>query len=101
VLIEVVVVIVLGAIPPVLSLFMVRKAKQRWQTQMARLRRREFNRLNQSRLIQPFNYENYQSNPVSWIGDKSCSNNALSPYLRCAINPSGPCEGCIYYKKDI
>jgi hypothetical protein len=28
------------------------------------------------------------------IGNQSCANNARSPYLRCAINPCGPCEGC-------
>lgn len=28
------------------------------------------------------------------IGDLSCKFNANSSKLRCAINPSGPCEGC-------
>jgi hypothetical protein len=28
------------------------------------------------------------------LGDTSCANNARSPYLRCAINPCGPCDGC-------
>lgn len=28
------------------------------------------------------------------IGSASCFHNARSPYLRCAVNPSGPCEGC-------
>ncbi len=32
------------------------------------------------------------------LGDASCLNNALSPHLRCAINPSGPCEGCPDYE---
>ena len=31
------------------------------------------------------------------IGDITCSNNARSEFLRCAINPSGPCEGCKDY----
>jgi hypothetical protein len=37
------------------------------------------------------------------IGDVSCEFNARSGYLRCAVNPSGPCEGCNYYqpRKDI
>jgi hypothetical protein len=28
------------------------------------------------------------------IGDVSCRYNARSPYMRCAVNPSGLCEGC-------
>jgi Family of unknown function (DUF6464) len=30
------------------------------------------------------------------IGDATCKYNARSTLLRCAINPSGPCEGCRY-----
>jgi hypothetical protein len=33
------------------------------------------------------------------IGNGSCKNNAHSLYLRCAINPDGPCEGCPSYTK--
>ncbi len=32
------------------------------------------------------------------IGDLSCQFNARSPHLRCAVNPSGPCNGCITYQ---
>ncbi|NDJ20987.1 hypothetical protein GS682_04870 [Nostoc sp. B(2019)] len=32
------------------------------------------------------------------IGDTTCKFNARSPLIRCAINPSGPCEGCGYYE---
>jgi Family of unknown function (DUF6464) len=32
------------------------------------------------------------------IGDINCVYNARSELLRCAINPGGPCEGCIYYQ---
>lgn len=31
------------------------------------------------------------------IGDSSCSYNAGSEILRCAVNPEGPCEGCRFY----
>lgn len=33
------------------------------------------------------------------IGDISCQFNARSSYLRCAVNPQGPCEGCRDYKQ--
>lgn len=32
------------------------------------------------------------------IGEASCINNAQSKYLRCAVNPEGPCEGCKHYE---
>jgi hypothetical protein len=32
------------------------------------------------------------------IGDISCQFNARSGYLRCAVNPTGPCRGCRYYE---
>jgi Family of unknown function (DUF6464) len=31
---------------------------------------------------------------MDFIGDYRCKYNALSAYLRCSVNPSGPCEGC-------
>lgn len=31
------------------------------------------------------------------IGNVSCKYNARSPYMRCAVNPSGLCEGCRDY----
>jgi Family of unknown function (DUF6464) len=36
---------------------------------------------------------------VSFIGDSRCKYNALSAALRCAINPSGPCDGCQYFEQ--
>lgn len=32
------------------------------------------------------------------VGDLSCEFNAKSPQLRCAVNPMGPCQGCLYYQ---
>ena len=31
------------------------------------------------------------------IGDPSCSFNARSPLLRCAVLPAGPCERCAHH----
>lgn len=33
------------------------------------------------------------------IGDLSCTYNARSPYIRCAINPDGLCQDCRHYQK--
>jgi hypothetical protein len=32
------------------------------------------------------------------IGDPNCNFNARSEILRCAVNPTGPCEGCRFYE---
>jgi Family of unknown function (DUF6464) len=31
------------------------------------------------------------------IGDLTCSFNARSPYIRCAVNPDGLCQDCRHY----
>jgi hypothetical protein len=35
------------------------------------------------------------------IGDITCDLNARSPYLRCAMNPTGPCDGCTAYAPKV
>lgn len=35
------------------------------------------------------------------IGDVTCDLNARSPYLRCAVNPGGPCDGCREYAPKV
>ena len=46
------------------------------------------------------NFGNANVDNVVWpphpdsIGNTYCRHNAQSPFLRCAINPLGPCEGC-------
>jgi hypothetical protein len=32
------------------------------------------------------------------IGDITCTYNARSPLIRCAVNPRGPCDRCIHYQ---
>jgi hypothetical protein len=34
------------------------------------------------------------------IGDLSCTYNARSPYIRCAINPDGLCQDCRHYHRE-
>ena len=45
---------------------------------------------------------NSHRRPVTkyFIGDTTCVHNAHSPYLRCAINPCGPCDECPHYEKQ-
>ncbi len=32
------------------------------------------------------------------IGDATCRYNARSELVRCAVNPAGPCQGCLYFE---
>ncbi len=40
------------------------------------------------------------NNVPKHIGDITCTNNARSEFLRCAINPCGPCESCKDYTNN-
>lgn len=33
------------------------------------------------------------------VGNIRCQYNARSPYIRCAINPSGPCDECSHFEE--
>ncbi len=35
------------------------------------------------------------------LGDITCDLNARSPYLRCAMSPMGPCDGCSAYAPKV
>jgi hypothetical protein len=90
-------VFLLGILPPLASLLILRKIKQRWQ---ARLRRARLVTDPQRR--EDLSRYYYEDEPIDLeryaIGDTSCHYNARSPYIRCAVNPSGPCTDCPYYK---
>ncbi|NES85027.1 MAG: hypothetical protein F6K10_28440 [Moorea sp. SIO2B7] len=93
-------IIILVLIPPLISLLIIRKAKQRWQARLRRIRSiRSWQQVEASSLS-----ENNDSNLdiySNFIGDSSCRFNAHSAYIRCAVNPDGPCENCIHYEKQI
>lgn len=100
-------IILLSILPSLVYLLIFRQAKERWQT---RLRRSQLDstyyreRLHSHSHRYPQNsYSNYGDlrRPVTkyFIGDTTCINNAQSPYIRCAINPEGPCDGCSHYEK--
>jgi hypothetical protein len=36
--------------------------------------------------------------PSGFVGDTSCRFNAHSAFLRCAVNPAGPCQNCSCYE---
>jgi hypothetical protein len=93
----IIVIFFLAILPSLLYFWIVPRAKQRFQARMRRIRSRTV-------YHQPLEREDFDSysqsfNPYSeFIGDITCRFNAHSPYLRCAVNPDGPCEGCSLYE---
>ena len=101
-------ILLLSILPSLIYLLIFRKVKKRWQT---RLRRAQIattyylpERLHRD--IDRYSRDSYsrysdRRRPATkyFIGDTSCINNAQSPYIRCAVNPEGPCDGCTHYEK--
>lgn len=105
-----------GLIPPIFSLWMMRRNEV--QTQ-ARLRRvlNSTERVRTQRLYNTSIESEYSPGTVResgfetrrdryylegvgfLIGDISCRFNARSSYLRCAVNPEGPCQDCRHYEQ--
>lgn len=100
-------ILLLSILPSLIYLLIFRKAKKRWQM---RLRRAQVLTEYHQNYRERLHRDSYRNNsyltrerrrPVTkyFIGDTSCINNAHSPYIRCAINPDGPCDGCKHYEK--
>ncbi|MCX7593675.1 MAG: DUF6464 family protein [Fischerella sp.] len=92
-------VIAIGFLPSLFSLWLMRKTQARMRSHLRRVAMnfpREQIQVN-TRPAEPS--DRYYLEGVGYlIGDISCRYNARSGYLRCAVNPSGPCEGCRYYE---
>jgi hypothetical protein len=91
------VVIAVGFLPSLFSLWVIRKNRLRTHL---RLRQAAMNPRTQ---IGDFSSsslgDRYYLDGVGYlIGDISCQYNARSGHIRCAVNPTGPCEACRYYK---
>jgi hypothetical protein len=85
-------------LPALLSFIVVRRAKRQFSERMRRIRALNNYRRRLDREFFPTSFDSLERYG-DYIGDISCRNNAKSPYLRCAINPSGPCEDCSSYEK--
>jgi hypothetical protein len=93
---DTILVFVLGLTPPVLSIWVMQKAKERAQV---RLRAAAQAQVVTGLQTQPWSLDQYYLEGVGYlIGDISCRFNAHSPYIRCAVNPEGPCKECRYYE---
>ncbi|MGM3309246.1 DUF6464 family protein [Anabaena sp. WFMT] len=90
--------ITVGFLPSLLSLWVIRKTQQRTR---ARIRQAAINssRIQIRQYIRPVEIDRYYLEGVGYlVGDISCQFNARSGYVRCAVNPSGPCQDCRHYE---
>lgn len=81
--------------PPLLSLWMMRRSEARTRAKLRQAMTATRVRIRCS--IQPS--DRYYLEGVGYlIGDITCQYNARSGYMRCAVNPQGPCSGCRHYQ---
>jgi hypothetical protein len=99
---DLILVVFVGMIPPTLSLWMMRKVELQCQQRHERIIQAYGDRpLHSPRecLLQDEQSSLAPGTGIDLIiGDITCQYNARSPYLRCAINPHGPCQDCSHYQ---
>jgi hypothetical protein len=96
-MLESLLILILGIIPALLSVLMMRRAeaqaRERLQTAIQTAANRNLRHLrhlsSEHRYVEGMGY---------LVGDITCRFNARSAYLRCAVNPSGPCKNCSCYE---
>ncbi|WP_416673896.1 DUF6464 family protein [Egbenema bharatensis] len=89
-------IIVLGLTPSILSVWMMRRAGIRAQERLRLALESVSSRGLPSLALPP---EHQYAEGIGYvIGDWSCKFNARSSYIRCAVNPFGPCEACSQYQ---
>ncbi len=92
-------IIAVGFIPPLLSVWIMRRTQKRMQAELRRAMTAT-NRIRARRYPVSLPPDSYYLEGVGYlIGDISCRFNARSRYIRCAVNPEGPCQGCRHYEQ--
>ncbi|HBB34865.1 MAG TPA: hypothetical protein DDZ80_03880 [Cyanobacteria bacterium UBA8803] len=89
-------VFILGLTPPILSIWVMQRAKERAQARLQDAMQAPTVRVLPRNHCPPDQY--YLEGVGYLIGDITCRFNARSAYIRCAVNPSGPCENCRHYE---
>jgi hypothetical protein len=104
-MLKTIVLIIIGLLPSLWSLWVIRKTQQRTRTHNRQIAQnyyqiREYTRpIERDYTEQRDSSDRYYLEGVGYlIGDISCKFNARSGYVRCAVNPSGPCQNCRHYE---
>jgi hypothetical protein len=90
--------IFISLLPAIWSLWVMRKNKQQSNARYRNINPNYYHYPIRER-ITPVESDRYYLEGVGYlIGDISCKFNARSGYVRCAVNPSGPCGNCRHYE---
>ena len=90
------VIIFIGLAPSLVSLWVMRQAGDQARDRIAAARLAVANR---PLLSQQATADRAYVEGLGYpIGDITCEYNARSNYIRCAVNPAGPCQDCRYYQ---
>lgn len=93
---ETLLVFAIGLIPPLISVLVMRQAAPRARERLRLAMEQGAIIVGQTSHLSP--EMQYIEGVGQLIGDITCRFNARSAYLRCAVNPEGPCQGCRYYE---
>jgi hypothetical protein len=94
IMLDIIIILLVGIAPPILSLWMLHRTQSHYR------------QINLAVISTPIDLKLKALPPDEMtcidgfgyvIGKVSCKYNARSSYIRCAVNPSGPCQGCRHY----
>jgi len=92
------VIIGIGLLPALFSLALMRKAETQAQESLQSALHLSTHR-GMRRFPCHFTADHHYVEGVGYmVGDITCRYNARSAYIRCAVNPDGPCQECSQYE---
>jgi hypothetical protein len=92
-MLDIVIILLLGIAPSIISLWILHRAQANHRQSTA-IATPLVSRLKALQPVDLVCIEGYGY----VIGKVSCKFNARSPYIRCAVNPNGPCQECRHYE---
>lgn len=97
-MLETLLVLGLGLIPPLVSVLVIQKAEAqaRERLQIAMSTHHLATQARRGNRLSPDHH--YVEGLGYIVGDLTCQFNARSSYIRCAVNPYGPCQNCPHYE---
>jgi hypothetical protein len=97
IMLDIIIILLVGVAPPILSL---------WVLHRTQVHYRQIMQINSEAIANPRPLKLKALPPADMIcidgygyviGLVSCKYNARSPYIRCTVNPNGPCQGCRHF----
>lgn len=96
-MLDIVIIILLGIAPPILSLWMLHRAQATYMQTNRQIGVSRISSEPRLKALPPADMTCIEGYGYV-IGKVSCKYNARSPYIRCAVNPSGSCQDCSHYE---